>query len=127
MDFLDLLTVRDEEVLSGTYYAKRPKTTADKGISFQYDIVDESDKTYSKVLEAIEAENATQTIKTNDMCGFKVKGYIATQDGDFWQIVGFIKRLVKHENKQALRLLKQTIDTEYVIRLVQVENPWGLK
>ena len=48
-----------------------------------------------------------QTKKTNDDCGFKINGYIATQDGLFWQITGILKRLVKDENKQALRILKK--------------------
>lgn len=127
MDFLDLLTIKDEEVLTGTYYNRRPKTTADEGISFSYDIVDESDRNYSKLLDNLQTEQVMQTIKTNDLCGFKTKGYVVTQDGIFWTITGIIKRLVKHENKQALRVLRQTIETEYVIRLLQVDNPMELK
>lgn len=127
MDFLDLLTIKDEEVLTGTYYNRRPKTTADVGISFSYDIVDESDRNYSKLLDNLQTEQVMQTIKTNDLCGFKTKGYVVTQDGRFWTITGIIKRLVKHENKQALRVLRQTIETEYIIRLLQVDNPMELK
>lgn len=127
MDFLDLLTIKDEEVLTGTYYNRCPKTTADEGISFSYDIVDESDRNYSKLLDNLQTEQVMQTIKTNDLCGFKTKGYVVTQDGIFWTITGIIKRLVKHENKQALRVLRQTIETEYVIRLLQVDNPMELK
>ena len=127
MDFLDLLTIKDEEVLTGTYYKRRPKTTADEGISFSYDIVDESDRNYSKLLDNLKTEQVMQTIKTNDLCGFKTKGYVVTQDGRFWTITGIITRLVKRENKQALRVLKQTIETEYVIRLLQVDNPMELK
>lgn len=127
MDFLDLLTIKDEEVLTGTYYNRRPKTTADVGISFSYDIVDESDRNYSKLLDNLQTEQVMQTIKTNDLCGFKTKGYVVTQDGRFWTITGIIERLVKRENKQALRVLRQTIETEYVIRLLQVDNPMELK
>ena len=127
LDFLDFLQIKDEEVLTGTYYARRPLITADTGIRFQYDIVDESDKSYATILNNLKTERTLQTIKTNDMCGFKVNGYIVTQDGDFWQITGIIKRLVKPENKQALRILKQTVETTYIIRLMQVENPMELK
>lgn len=127
MDFLDLLTIKDEEVLTGTYYNRRPKTTADVGISFSYDIVDVSDRNYSKLLDNLQTEQVMQTIKTNDLCGFKTKGYVVTQDGRFWTITGIIERLVKRENKQALRVLRQTIETEYVIRLLQVDNPKELK
>jgi hypothetical protein len=127
MDYLDLLAVSDEEVLSGTYYKRRPKTINDTGDEFHYDIVNDHDENYSKLLDSIETTKAIQTIKTNDDCGFKVKGYVVTQTGELWQITGFVKRLVKPENKQALRLLKETIETEYVIRLMEVDNPWGLK
>lgn len=126
-DFLDFMAISDEEVLSGTYYPKKPKLPQDKSFSFMYDIVDESNKYYSKILGEIQTEKTTQTIKTNDDCGFKIKGYIVTQDGIMWQIDNLVKRLVKAENKQALRWLKQTVETEYVIRLIEVENPMGLK
>lgn len=127
MDFLDFLTVKDEEVLTGTYYKRKPITTDDGGLPFSYDIVNESDRTYSTMLNTLQTEQAVQTIVTNDLVGFKVKGYVVTQDGILWQITGIVKRLVKAENKQALRILKQTIDTEYVIRLIAVDNPMGLK
>ena len=127
MDYLDFLTVKDEEVLTGTSYKRRPITTEDGGLPFNYDIVNESDKSYFTMLNTLETEQVVQTIKTNDLVGFKVKGYIATQDGKFWQITGIITRLVKPELKQALRILKNTIDTEYIIRLVAVDNPMELK
>lgn len=127
LDFLDFLQIKDEEVLSGTYYSRRPITTSDKGIRFQYDILDESNKSYTTLLNNLQTETELQTIKTNDMCGFKVKGYVATQDGLLWQISGIIKRLIKPENKQALRILKQTIETEYILRLIKVDNPMELK
>ena len=127
MDYLDLLAVSDEEVLSGTYYNRRPKTAEDSGIEFKYDIVDEKNESYSKILDAIETVKSIQTIKTNDDCGFKVKGYIVTQTGEMWQITSIVKRLIKPENKQALRVIKTTIDTESILRLIEVDNPWGLK
>lgn len=127
MDFLDLLTVKDEEVLTGTYYARRPITPQDQGIRFAYDIVDPNDRSYHNILNTLNTTMSIQTIKTNDLCGFQVKGYVTLQDGGLWQISGIIKHAVKDGAKQALRLLKQTIETEYVIRLIEVDNPWGLK
>lgn len=126
MDFLDFITVSDEEVLQGTYYSKRPKTPTVKGVGFSYDIIDPNDKTYSKLLDNIKTDRATLTIKSNDSCGFAIGGYIATQDGDFWQIQGISK---KHndENKYSLRILKNAVCTEYVLRLIIVENPMELK
>lgn len=126
MDFLDFLTIKDEEVYWGTYYSKRPKSYKNHGIGFSYDVVDPNDKNYAKLLENLRADKATLTIKTNDMCGFAIGGYIATQDGEFWQINGISKR-DNPENKQALRNLTFTVNTEFVIRLINVENPMELK
>lgn len=127
MDFLDFLTAKDDEVLTGTYYNRRPKTPKDRGVGFSYDIVDEGDRSYSKLLDSLEAELSLQTIKSKDYCCFKVKGYVVTQEGGLWQITGIIKRLVHPETKEALRILRETASTEYVIRLIEVQNPWGLK
>lgn len=126
-DFLDFLHIQDEEVLSGTYYARLPKTSQDAGEPFQYDIVDDNDKTYSLLLNNIQTEQSIQTIKTSDASGFKVKGYVVTQDGALWQITGIIKKLSNPNNKQALRILTETVESEYIIRLIQVDNPMGLK
>lgn len=127
MDYLDFLTVKDEEVLTGNYYKRRPITTEDGGLPFSYDIVNESDKNYSTIINNLQTEQVVQTIRTNDLVGFKIKGYVVTQDGILWQITNIMKRLAKPENKQALRILKQTIETEFVIRLIAVDNPMELK
>jgi hypothetical protein len=126
-DILILLNTSVDEVLTGTYYPVIPKIMGDGGETFQYDIVNESDRTYSRMLEVVKNETSMCTIKTNDECGFKINGYVATQDGAFWQIQGVVKHLVNKNSKQALRLLKETAETEYVVRLIEVPNPWGLK
>lgn len=126
MDFLDFIVPKDDEVYWGTYYSKRPKSYKNYGIGFAYDVLDPNDKSYSKLLDTLKADKATLTIKTNDMCGFAIGGYIATQDGEFWQINSILKR-DNPENKQALRILTNTIDTEFVLRLINVENPMDLK
>ena len=126
-DLLNFIIPQSDEVLKGIYYSKIPKTPNDSGVEFRYDIVDESDRSYAKILDNLVTEQAIQTIKTNDVCDFKIKGYIVAQDGEFWQITGIVKRLVIKESKHALRLIKETPSTEYVIRLIGVENPWGLR
>ncbi|MBO7214004.1 MAG: hypothetical protein J6V66_00755 [Clostridia bacterium] len=127
MDFLDSMKIMDEEVLTGTYFEQIPETPKDKGVFFEYDIVDESDKSYARLLNNIQTEETFQTIKTDDSIDFKVKGYVVTQDGLLWQIAGIIKRLKHDGNKEALRIIKETIQTSRIIRLTQVENPWELR
>ena len=126
-DFLNFIIGKSDEVLTGSYYPKLPKTPMDTSIKFNYDIVNDNDLSYSKILDNIKTEQALQTIKTNDICDFKINGYVVTQDGEFWQIQGILKRTVVKENKQALRFVRETPATEYIIRLLGVENPMELK
>ena len=127
MDFLNFLVRKDEEVLKGTYYARQPKTPNDVGVPFSYDIVQESDRTYAKLLDSLESDRTYQTISTNDITNFEIGGYVATQEGGLWIIVNLVSHLAVKESKQALRFVKKTAGTEYVIRIMQVDNPWGLK
>lgn len=126
-DFLDLITNKVEEVLTATYYERRPITPNDAGTKFAYDIVDEPRSAYGNILNAVNTVVSYQTIKTNDLCGFKVKGYCATQEGGLWQIQEIETHLVSKKNKQALRIVKKSIETVYVLRMTKVDNPWGLK
>ena len=125
-DFLNFLCESDEEVFDGTYYPKRPKTPKDKGYGFTYDLVDATDKAYAKLMDVVKTDRATLTIKTNDTCGFAIGGYIATQDGEFWQINN-IQTKHNDDNKHSLRFFNMAVHTEYVLRLISVENPMELK
>lgn len=126
MDALDFYHIHSHEVLTGTYYNIRPKTDASHGVEFSYDIVDAPDRSYANLIETLHTDKTVSTIKTSDKVDFKVKGYVRTQDGLLWTISGFIKHPIS-ERKQALRILKETVDTEYVLRLIEVDNPMGLK
>lgn len=126
MDALDFFHSQREEVLTGTYYPVRPKTDAQHGTEFSYDVVNESDRSYSMLIEALKTDRTVCTIKSSDKINFQIKGYVRTQDGIFWQISGFVKKLIS-QRKQALRILKETVDTEYIIRLIEADNPMGLK
>ena len=120
------MTDRSEEVLTGEYFSMRPDLPTIAGIRFHYDILDEPDKSYSKLLDTITAPLKTMTIKTNDMCGFNVNGYVKGQDGGLWQVSSVIETLVNGNDKQALRRRKKTIQTLYIVRLIGVENPWEI-
>lgn len=127
MGVTDEMKLHFEEVLTGTYYEKYPELPRDKGVRFGYDIIDESDRQYAKLLDNIKGERTVITIKTDDDIDFKTTSYIATQDGCFWQIMSVVK-YIKHQNtKEALRFLKTTIQTSRIMRLIEVENPMQLK
>ena len=121
---------RGDEVLKGTYYTRRPKTTDDAGIPFGYSIIDESDRSIATLLNNIETARTIQTIKTDDDLPLPENtpfGYVVTQSEELWMIDGYITKVLVEENKQALRLLKKTNQTAQIMRLSKVQNPWGLK
>ena len=119
MGLSDEMKLHYEEVLQGTYYSVYPELPRDKGVGFHYDIIDESDRQYAKLLDNIKGERTVITIKTDDDIDLKTTGYIATQDGGFWQIMGVVK-YIKHQNtKEALRFLKTTIQTSRIMRLIE--------
>lgn len=126
-DYLDLLHKKAEEVLQGTYYERRPQTPQDYGKPFSYDIVDEPRTAYHNLINTLNTTISTQTIKSSDLSDFQVKGYCVTQDGGLWQIQEIAKHIVQKQSKQALRILETTIETEYILRMVEVDNPWQLK
>ena len=125
MDFLDLMDIKNNEVFNGKYYKDRPQTPLDVPKEFNYDVVNPNDRTYSKILNNLEADNATHAIKTNDFCDFRVNGYVVTHDGLWWQITGF--QVIPSKNKQAYRFMVDVVGTEYLLRLIQVENPMEIK
>lgn len=126
MDILDLLVARTEEVLTGKYYAKRPQRTSNGYEVFKYDIVNASEKVFASLLTNLEENLTTSIIKSDDNCGFKVGGYVTTQDGEFWKITGIVEKPYREENKQSARLMKKTAGIEYFLRLIKVDNPFEL-
>lgn len=125
MDFLDLMAIKDNETFNGKYYKDRPQTPLDTAQLFKYEVIDPNDKTYSRILNNLEADNATHAIKTNNLCGFEINGYVITHEGYLWQISSVT--VLPSKNKQAYRYLTHAVGTEYLLRLIRVENPWGLK
>ena len=51
MGVTDEMKLHFEEVLTGTYYEKYPELPRDKGVRFGYDIINESDRQYAKLLD----------------------------------------------------------------------------
>lgn len=127
MGLTDVMTLHEEEVLTGTFYSRIPETPQDVGEKFHYDIVDESDKSYSRLLDNIKDDRAILTIKTDDKIDFNTTGYVVTQDGLFWQITGVLTKVINNTTKEALRMLKETVQTAKFIRLLNYDNPWELK
>ena len=136
MNFLDLLKRKDDEVLTGVYYEKRPiiegydgalKTDySTNGEIFKYDILNLNSTNYENIVGGLRADRTTQVIKTDAELDFKIDGYVKTQEGGFYQIVELTKHVAPVETKQALRWFKTSVKTVKTLRLIEVDNPFEL-
>lgn len=128
MDFFsEFMAVKDRQFLSGKYYKVYPQNYTDCAEEFSYEEIDPKDRTYSKLLSNLQTDGATFTIKTKTPLDYAVKGYVLAQDGTMYQIAGVVKKTQQDDTENALRLFRETNQTEWVIRLLMVENPMELK
>lgn len=137
LDLLDILQGRATQTNPGEYYERLPEaitfptTEADLyneavSVAIDYEHVDPTEYHYRSLLgNLIDKDGATTTIKTRDNLDYKVGGYIVFSDGGLYAIIS-VTRDVSSASKQAMRFNAVPLDTEFVIRLVQVENPRGI-
>ncbi len=125
-DILDLMNPRTQFALSGTYYAERPDTPDVGGQQFNYEYVDPATRTGSTLLANIRTSAGETAIRTNDRLSFKVgSGVVVLQDGTCYTIE---QKMTDYQAapKQAFRVLPIPVSTQYVLRLVETEQPWRI-
>lgn len=124
-DALDILNPRERFSAEGTYWDERPDS-ADQGGSkkFNYEFVSPYSKTYRVAFGAMQNFEAGETtVRTNDDVGFKNGGFVMLQNGQLYTVLQ-VATDFQAASKQALRFLGVPLGTEYVIRMVSVDNPW---
>lgn len=136
MDYLDIMQGRYFSTLTGKYYeelpvgglvekGKNPNTRA-VGVPMDYETVDPTEWRYRNLItNLVEKEAATLTIKTREALGYKVGSFIITMDGRLCEITSVIQD-VRSAQKEALRIFPAPFGTEYIIRLTERDNPWGI-
>jgi hypothetical protein len=122
MDFIDFMVDSSDEYLTGTFYARRPKTVEDGGINFTYKQLDPNSKRFGKVLGNVRADVANYAIATNDHCGFNIGGYIVTQNGLIWQITEIVTNEEIKGKSDVLRWFTSAENSEQSLRMIQVDN-----
>lgn len=134
LDLMDILKGRFNQTNPGTYYEKLPVTiianaTAtdlyeqQSGIAIDYEELDPTSWTFKNLIGNIsDKKAATAAIKTKDALDYKPSEYIVLADGRLCQIVS-VSRDISSSPKEALRLFSVPLDTEYIIRLIEVPNP----
>lgn len=126
-DSLDLFTPRSRFTATGTFWTKRPDSADTGGAKFNYEYVDTSTRAYRRLISNMQSFEAGEVaIRTNDLLPWNAKCYFMTADGALYRIVD-VQKDYQAAPKQAMRLLGTPLGTEFVIRAVNVENPWGAK
>lgn len=121
-DFIDLIINNADEYLTGYYYERRPVSQADGRITFNYRQLDPNSKVFSTVLSNLRADRATYAIATNDFDGFKVGGYVVTQNGLIWEITEVISNEEAKGQNDSLRWFKTARGAEWSVRMIQVTD-----
>ncbi|MCX4384280.1 MAG: hypothetical protein OSJ39_00605 [Clostridia bacterium] len=126
MGILNFLTPKDDEYMTGYYYERRPKSPDDGRMKFRYSRLDPYSRVFDTALGQMRLDRETYSLKTRTSLPWKVKGYISAQNGKFFQIAEVLENDQPRGSEEVLRLFKSAPETEYTIRLVCVDNPWGI-
>lgn len=126
-DFIDLIINNADEYLTGYYYERRPVSQDDGRITFNYRQLDPNSKVFSTVLSNLRADRATYAIATNDFDGFKVGGYVVTQNGLIWEITEVISNEEAKGQNDSLRWFKKARGAEWSVRMIQVTDLFAVR
>lgn len=126
MDFLDLLNGKFDKTLEGTWYIKKQMTPQTVGQPFDYEILEPNSRSYQMIIGNLAGSGNTLSIKTSDDYEWKEKTFVVLQDSKMY-IIESIREDLGNVNKEAFRMLKDVVGIEYVLGLIEVDNPYGLK
>ena len=121
-----MISSKDDEFMTGYYYERRPVSPEDGREVFTYSRLDPYSRVFDTQLGQMRIDRETYSLKTKTNLSWKVKGYISAQNGKFFQIVEVLTNEQPKGSEDVLRLFKRAVETEYTIRLIKVDNPWGI-
>ncbi len=125
-DLLSLLQGKGDKTLTGSYYADIPLKHTSVSQPFDYEILEPSSRAYQMLIGNIEGHSNIIAIKTNDPYNYQPKEHIVLQDGKLY-VIESIREDISKASKEAFRNFKEIVGVEYILRLIEVENPYGLK
>lgn len=134
MDVLDIFQGRYYQLNPANYYDTLPvpqliaqdpsEIPVPEPIDFEW--VDTREWQYRALIgNLIDRDSANATIKTRDAIDYKVGGYI-TINGRLYTISS-VTEDVSASSREARAIMMLPLGTEYVLRLVEIENPWGIE
>ena len=126
MDLLDLTTPHAREVCKGTYYKTIPKDATVTGEPFGYEYVNPTAWHYQQLFSNVKVSDATAAaIKSKTPLAWRVGAYVRTQDGRFYMIIS-VQQDYNAAPRQAFRIFGKPAGVEYVVRLSEKAEPWGI-
>lgn len=127
MDYLDTAMPQTRFTAKAKYYENTVDSPEDGGQTFFFEYVDPLSKTYRTLFGNItsDRENGEVAIRTRNKLPYHQASYVVFPDGNCFQIIQ-CQTDFSTANKQAHRLFPVPPGVEYVIRMVQIPNPWGV-
>lgn len=128
-DALDILLPRSRFTAAGKFWPSRPDSLElyESGVQFNYEYINPASRAYRRLYANIQSHDAGEiAVRTNDILPFNAECFFMTADGKLYQIVD-VQEDFSSAPEQALRLFGRPLGTEYLIRGVRVDNPWGAK
>ena len=134
---LTIMQGRAFRTLRGNYYTTPPPATVATTVAelmeqteaqgFSYEILDPELREYRNLLRnLIDDTGADLTIKTNTPLNWKVGAFVVLSDGEMYCITSYTEDK-RAASREAARLLPIPPATDYILRLVEYQNPRGLE
>lgn len=129
---LDLNAPRAQYTARGSYYKREPNDLTEGAQTFSYEYLDLYSRTYSVLFGGVQAVAGEQAIRTRDRLDLQrdergeVGGIVITGDGRAFKVIQS-QRDYSRAPKQAFRIFGMPVGYTTALRLVEIDNPWGLK
>lgn len=136
MDILDIYNGRYYNTYSGTYYKRLPSPTLytsiddlynlEAGVFIDYEILDPASREYRTIISnLIDTDTMNVAIKTRDIEDYRSGEFIVLEDGRLYKIIS-VTEDTSAASREAARLFPVPLGTEYILRLLEIENPRGV-
>lgn len=124
-DMLSALHPRGGVTFSGSYYPRRPNAPDDDHETFEYEMVDPTEKSFRTIAgNIINSEGVTAVIRVSDDIDFAIGGYVYLQDGKLYTINSAMKDY-STAPKEVFRYFRTSPQVSWVLRAMQVQAPWS--
>ena len=128
MDWLELANPKPKFPAAAKYYENTVDGPEDGGQEFTFDYVDPLSHTFRRLFgNIIEGkQDGEVAIRTRDQMPFRKGSYVVLASGKTFQIIQCQEHF-SAASKQALRIFPVPPSVEYVIRMVEQSNVWGVQ